>query len=145
MKARHLFAVAALLLPLLSSCGDSGAGPFHRKDMENLVDQVRRQKFDGEKIFAWNAGAGLPTLLPWGSGGQQVFAKRDHSGVLTVVILTAGGGHYGACGFAYSDRPFAPTPDKTGRVALDVPGPMRASFLKLRIDDHWWEVFDDES
>jgi hypothetical protein len=64
---------------------------------------------------------------------------------LKVVILTNGGGHWGAYGFAFSDVPLSLSADAMGSMHLDVPGPLKASSVKQQIDAHWWEVFDDES
>jgi hypothetical protein len=48
------------------------AGPFNRARMENLVAQVRSQKFDGQKRFWWTGLSGTGGIItdpgPWNAG-----------------------------------------------------------------------------
>jgi hypothetical protein len=138
--------IVGLLLLAFSACDSTNAGPFDRKQMESLVSQVRRQSFAGEKTFYWQEVAGAATLVP-DKRQKQVWATRNQNQDLTVVILSQGGSHYGAAGFAYSDAAFVRAPSQAeappGGCTLDLPGPLHAAYPQKQIDVHWWPVFDN--
>ena len=127
----------------------NNAGPFHREQMESLVAQVRSQKFYGEKDFKWAEVSGTARLLTVATKGNDslVFAERSPDQTLKVVIVIHNEGHMGGYGFAYSDSPLEPVrdplaPEDKDLLRLELPGPLRNSRPKMRIDSHWWEVFD---
>ena len=110
------------------------------------MQQVRLQRFTGEKTFRWQMVAGTATLVA-DVRQRQVWAARDRNQRLTVVILLRGGSHYGATGFAYSDAPFVRSRSQEeappGGCTLELPGPLGAAYPQKQIDAHWWPVFDN--
>ncbi|MEI9896463.1 MAG: hypothetical protein WDN28_22025 [Chthoniobacter sp.] len=107
---------------------------------------MRLQEFAGEKMFYWQEISGTTTLVA-DKRQKQIWAVRDMNQKLIVVILTEGGSHWGAWGFAYSDTPFVQKSNQmeapSGGCSLDLPGPLQAAFPKEKIDAHWWPVFDN--
>jgi hypothetical protein len=142
----YLYAV-----PHLDNFGrHTSAGHFDRAQMESLVAQVRQQKFSDEKDFNWDVIAGKATLLPATTIDEGirvanwVWARRTEDQKLDVVIMTVNGGHAVSYGFAYSDKILVPEKDPDSEVLLlDVPG-MNETSPEEKIDEHWWEVFDDK-
>jgi len=147
MRPFTLFILPLALVIGLACAGYSPgtAGPFKRAQMESLVAQVRLQEFIGKRLFFWKKTSRPPTLLTGSAGGQEIWAERTADRKLKVVILTEDDGYRGAYGFAFSETPLSPSPDATGAVHLDVPGPLTASSVKQQIDAHWRQVFDDDN
>jgi hypothetical protein len=119
----------------------SGPGPFERKNMEAIVEQVRltQMKPGEEKDFKLDHLSDPKSLHPfrapcYGNDVGHVWARMSSEGWLTVVIETNDMGHAGSFGFAYSDLPLA---DSHGRH-LNVPGMLNEP--RKKIDEHWWEV-----
>jgi hypothetical protein len=110
---------------------NSSAGPFKRREFEAIVEQVRQQKGDPT------------TEQRYRFGGRDVWARTTSEAKLKVVIVTAGGGHGGAWGYAYSDVPLEPYEEFEGTLQFDLPGPLREADPGAKIDDHWWRVYDD--
>ncbi len=134
------------------------AGPFNRTQMEEIVAQVRAQKFEGYKNFWWIQATGTTDVLtgttpgPWKEGSPPtllVIAERYPDKTLKVVIVTSGGGRGGSAGYAYSDVPLQLSPDPSAEQAgvqgLDLPGFLYDSSAGMKIDEHWWQVFQNGS
>jgi hypothetical protein len=114
--------------------------------MESLVSQVRLRPFNGDQELWWDMVSGSATLVPGpGRPARLLFARRSPEGKLTVVIMTEWGNHADVqAGFAFFDVPLAEKPGEGGRVYLDVPGDLRASYPEQKIDSHWREVWNDD-
>ncbi|HWB59309.1 MAG TPA: hypothetical protein VG733_07445 [Chthoniobacteraceae bacterium] len=125
--------------------------PVMRWRMEAIVKQVCAKDFKGDAAFRIST---LGDVTPWGettpNNLPDVRAHRDDDGSLTVSILVFNRGNLGRFGYVYADK--APGKaaghmggsEEDGRTYLDFHGPMRAIYPGGRINDHWWNVFDDE-
>ncbi|MCE9519029.1 MAG: hypothetical protein K8R87_05635 [Verrucomicrobia bacterium] len=138
---------------LLSSCARN-PGPFDRKLLEALVEQVRVQQIaPGEtkefrlvdmKDAKSLRSVGRGQTFPRGENMGRVWAERAADRTLKVVIETQDLGHAGEYGFAYSDSALQPI-SAAGQawMTLDVPGKLVFVQPQMKIDDHWWQVLNN--
>lgn len=120
------------------------AGMFHRKQMDGLVNEIRRRQIPSEaRVQFYVADLSRPQLIQIDPDSERarltnVWATRTEDGLLSVSIMTNDKGHYGEFGFTYSDAPQSPTKSGEGEASLRVPG--RMNYPVKKIDAHWWEV-----
>jgi hypothetical protein len=131
-------------------------GEFDRQRFEAVVSEVRllglkpgdtaHLRLDDIAIPKSLRSIKAGEMVGAGNGVGNVWATISASGKLKVVIETRDLGHAGKYGFAYSDAPLAPVSSSWSKdiSTLDVPWPLQFVQPEMKIDDHWWEVYNNE-
>jgi hypothetical protein len=129
---------------------DQNPGPFNRKDLETVVEEIRIMglKPNSETELRLDTLSDPKSLRPLkkaehfyaGQGAGRVWAEASPDGKLKVAIETRDLGHAGYYGFAYSDVPLSPQRDNGGWFSIAVPGPLTSVQPSMKIDEHWWKV-----
>ena len=172
MRTRVVVGVVSLLAFAMTCCAplvlfiqvwmQQNAGTFDRQRFEGVVDQVRELGLKpGESADLRLDDVYQPKSLRLRKANEEleealakeeivkragdVWATMTADGKLKVVIETRDLGHAGEYGFAYSEALLAPTPPAWSRdvLRLDLPGDLYYS--RRKINDHWWEVYNNDN
>jgi hypothetical protein len=159
--------LAGCLLLLVSGCPagllkivfEQNPGRFDRPAMETIIAKIRNaglqpseerefvlDKLSDPESFHLPKPLNPGEMMPSGTGAGRVWAAVSGDGHLKVVIETRDLGHAGEYGFAYSDVPLSPEHfgSEGNWYSVDVPGHLNQVTPEMKIDDHWWEVLNED-
>jgi hypothetical protein len=158
IRAAGIFAVAAIVGFFLERhAWHPDRHKVDLSDMNEVVAKIRaaellpgevrefelKNLLDPESLRPWVTPPMGP-IAPPEKGVCHVWAQMTREGHLKVVIETVHHNHGGNYGFAFSDVPLSPIPWADGKgFSIDVPGPMTSVAADGRVNEHWWEVYDN--